>query len=45
MDDRKAVRAALLPDEKPLPFVAKGEYVEVTVPELDIFHMLTVVYE
>jgi len=25
--------------------VAKGEYVEVTVPELDIFHMLTVVYE
>ena len=45
MDGKKAVGAALLPDEKPLPFAAKGEYVEVAVPELDIFHMLMVVYE
>jgi hypothetical protein len=45
MNDRKAVRVALLPDEKPLPFATKGEYVEVTLPELNIFHMLMVVYE
>jgi hypothetical protein len=35
----------LLPEEKPLSFTVKGEYVEVTVPELDIFHMLMVDYE
>ena len=45
MNGKKAVGVTLLPDEKPLPFEVKGEYVEVTVPELDIFHMLTVVYE
>jgi len=45
MNDKKAVRVALLPDGEPLPFAAKGEYVEVTVPELNIFHMLMVVYE
>ena len=45
MNGKKAVGAALLPGEKPLPFEVKGEYVAVTVPELDIFHMLMVVYE
>jgi hypothetical protein len=45
MNGKKAVGAALLPEEKPLPFAVKGDYVEVTVPELNIFHMLTVVYE
>jgi hypothetical protein len=45
MNGKKAVGAALLPDEEPLPFEVKGEYVEVTVPELDVFHMLMVVYE
>jgi hypothetical protein len=45
MNDKKAVRVALLPDDKPLPFATKGEYVEVTLPELNIFHMLMVVYE
>jgi len=45
MNDKKAVRVALLPDEKSLPFAAKGEYVEVAVPELNIFHMLMVAYE
>ena len=45
MNGKKAVRVTLLPDEKPLPFEVKGEYVAVTVPELDIFHMLMVVYE
>jgi hypothetical protein len=44
-NERKAVRVALLPDEEPLPFATKGEYVEVTVPELNVFHMLMVVYE
>jgi hypothetical protein len=44
-NDRKAARAALLPDDKPLPFVARGDYVEVTLPELNIFQMLMVAYE
>jgi hypothetical protein len=43
--DRKVVRAALLPDEEPLPFTAKGEYAEIVVPRLDIFSMLMLVYE
>jgi hypothetical protein len=42
---KKVVGVTLLPDEKPLSFTAKGEYVEVVVPELNIFHMLMVVYE
>ena len=45
MDGRKAVRVALLPDEKPLSFSAKGDYAELTVPRLDIFCMLMLLYE
>jgi len=45
VNGKKVVGVALLPDEKPLSFTVKGEYVEVVVPELDIFHMLMVVYE
>jgi hypothetical protein len=42
---KKVVGVALLPEEKPLSFTVKGEYVEVVVPELDIFQMLMVEYE
>ena len=45
VNGKKVVGVALLPDEKPLSFTVKGEYVEVVVPELNIFHMLMVVYE
>jgi hypothetical protein len=41
----RATRAALLPAESPLPFAVKGAYVEVVVPELDIFQMLLLEYE
>ena len=42
---KRVTRAALLPAESPLPFAAKGDYVEVVVPELDIFQMLLLEYE
>ena len=45
MGDKHTTRAALLPAESPLPFAAKGDYVEVVVPELDIFQMLLLEYE
>lgn len=44
-DGRKPVRAALLPDEEPLPFATKGGYTEIAVPRLDIFCMLMLAYE
>ena len=45
MNGRKAVRAALLPDEKPLSLSARGDYAELTVPRVDIFSMLMLLYE
>lgn len=45
MEGKKAVRAELLPDQEPLPFVASDGEVELTVPKLDIFCMLMVAYE
>jgi hypothetical protein len=45
MGDRRPTRAALVPAESPLAFAVKGEYVEVVVPQLDIFQMLLVEYE
>jgi hypothetical protein len=44
-DGKKPVGAALLPDEKPLPFATKGDYAEIVVPRLDIFCMLMLAYE
>jgi Hypothetical glycosyl hydrolase 6/Beta-galactosidase trimerisation domain len=43
--DKKVASVALLQEEKPLSFTVKGEYVEVVVPELDIFQMMMVEYE
>jgi hypothetical protein len=45
MDGKKPVGAALLPDDKPLPFATKGDYAEIVVPRLDIFCMLVLAYE
>lgn len=45
MNGRKAVRAMLLPDERLLSFSAKGDYAELTVPRLDTFCMLMLLYE
>ena len=45
MGDKRATRAALLPAESPLSLAVKGDYVEVVVPELDIFQMLLLEYE
>jgi hypothetical protein len=39
---RQVSRVLLLPDETPLDFTIEGSYVEVTVPELNLFHMLAV---
>ncbi len=44
LDGKRAVRAALLPVESPLSFAVKGDYVEVVVPELNIFQMLLLEY-
>jgi hypothetical protein len=44
-DGKKPVGAALLPDEKPLPFTIRGDYTEIVVPRLDIFCMLMLAYE
>lgn len=44
MNGRKAARAMLLPDERPLSFSAKGDCVEVTVRRLDTFCMLMLAY-
>jgi Hypothetical glycosyl hydrolase 6/Beta-galactosidase trimerisation domain len=44
LDGKRAVRAALLPVESPLSFAVRGDYVEVVVPELDIFQMLLLEY-
>jgi hypothetical protein len=45
VDGHRVTRALLLPDESPLPFEAKGDYVEVMVSELRIFQMLALEYE
>lgn len=44
-EGKKPVTAALLPDERPLPFAKKGGYTEIVVPRLDIFCMLMLAYE
>ena len=44
-DGKKPVSAALLPDERPLPFTVKGDYTEIVAPRLDIFCMLMLAYE
>ncbi len=45
MEGKTAVGAALLPDERPLPFATREGEVELVVPKLDIFCMLMVTYE
>jgi hypothetical protein len=45
LNGKKPKSALLLPECKDLPYEVVGGYAEITVPELDIFHMLALSYE
>lgn len=45
LGSKRPKRVALLPAEQPLSFAMDGEYVQLVVPELNIFQMLLLEYE
>ena len=45
LDGKQATRAALLPADTPLVFEPAGDYVEIVIPEVDIFQMAALEYQ
>jgi Hypothetical glycosyl hydrolase 6 len=45
LDGKRVTRAALLPADSGLSFTMKGDYVEVPLPELDVFQMISLEHE